>query len=167
MHALLLGLDMSTKPSGPVSGVYGRESSFAPNSNCWLCLLRKYIMTTAARQCKPPWTARKGVVRPLLAAILMVSAVLAHDDDPNHGVVFIYPTEKQTYNTKDTVNVTYTSPFPTPNLFLWCDGGGAGKYRESKIDRCLILMPATADHRRSLQKAGPWLQRHVSHHVRF
>jgi hypothetical protein len=91
------------------------------------------MAATVIHQSRPAWTPSTGVIRPLLEAILLASAVFARDDDPNHGVVFIYPTEKQTYNTRDTVNVTYTSPFPTPNLFLWCDGGGDGKYLESRI----------------------------------
>ncbi|KAK4443363.1 hypothetical protein QBC34DRAFT_443413 [Podospora aff. communis PSN243] len=39
-----------------------------------------------------------------------------------NGVIFVYPTKDQIYNFMDTVNVTYTSPFPTPNLFTFCDG---------------------------------------------
>lgn len=68
----------------------------------------------------------------LLAGILMATAVAAQDDDPNHGVVFIYPTNDQIYNKMDTVNVTYTSPFPTPNLYLWCSSGD-GKITEGNI----------------------------------
>ncbi|KAK0654758.1 hypothetical protein B0T16DRAFT_337 [Cercophora newfieldiana] len=66
----------------------------------------------------------------LLAQWLLATALLiprgaaqttAANDDPNHGVVFIYPTKDQIYNYMDTVNVTYTSPFPTPNLFTFCN----------------------------------------------
>lgn len=60
----------------------------------------------------------------LLLLGLLLPVVAGQDDDPNHGVVFIYPTKDQIYHTMDTVNVTYTSPFPTPNLYLFCDGGG-------------------------------------------
>lgn len=53
----------------------------------------------------------------------MAAMVVGQDDDPNHGVVFIYPIDGQVYHKMDTIDVTYTSPFPTPNLYLWCDGG--------------------------------------------
>ncbi|KAK4171526.1 hypothetical protein QBC36DRAFT_350290 [Triangularia setosa] len=46
----------------------------------------------------------------------------------NNGVWFIYPTEGHTYQHMDTVNVTYESPFPTPTLFGWCDGGSRNFY---------------------------------------
>ena len=64
-----------------------------------------------------------GAMRVMLMLTLMLTIAAGQDDDPNHGVIFIYPTSNQIYNMMDTVNVTYTSPFPTPNLYLWCDGG--------------------------------------------
>ncbi|KAK3301452.1 uncharacterized protein B0H64DRAFT_38748 [Chaetomium fimeti] len=81
-----------------------------------------------ARQPGPPCTTWPSLVwmsltRFLLAGALMSSMVVGQNDDPNHGVVFIYPISGQVYNKMDTVNVTYTSPFPTPNLYLWCDSG--------------------------------------------
>ena len=53
--------------------------------------------------------------------------VVGQDNDPNHGVVFVFPTGEQVYNKMDTINVTYTSPFPTPNLYLWCDANNLRK----------------------------------------
>ncbi|KAF7930079.1 hypothetical protein BELL_0030g00230 [Botrytis elliptica] len=38
----------------------------------------------------------------------------------DHGVVFLYPTDNLTINYLDTVNVTYTSPFPEPQLWIYC-----------------------------------------------
>jgi len=68
--------------------------------------------------------------RCLLAAALVAlglavgQASAQDDDDPNHGVVFLYPATKDLiFNLMDTINVTYTSPFPTPNLYAFCDGG--------------------------------------------
>jgi hypothetical protein len=52
----------------------------------------------------------------LLVGILTAGAA----GEDNHGVVFTFPTEGQVFNKMDTVNVTYTSPFSTPNLYLWC-----------------------------------------------
>ncbi|KAK4233508.1 hypothetical protein C8A03DRAFT_38779, partial [Achaetomium macrosporum] len=63
------------------------------------------------------------VMRAVIASISLATAASGQEDDPNHGVVFVYPTEDQIYHTMDTVNVTYTSPFPTPNLYSFCDGG--------------------------------------------
>jgi len=72
---------------------------------------------------------RRRITERCLWAAVAATAGLAGQaagqaDDPNHGVVFIYPTKDQIYNLMDTVNVTYTSPFPTPNLYTFCDGGG-------------------------------------------
>ncbi|KAM7206052.1 hypothetical protein V8F20_002834 [Naviculisporaceae sp. PSN 640] len=58
-----------------------------------------------------------------IMASLVIRGVAGQEDDPNHGVVFAYPTTDQLYNLMDTVNVTYTSPFPTPDLYTFCDGG--------------------------------------------
>ncbi|KAL2259716.1 hypothetical protein VTK26DRAFT_6507 [Humicola hyalothermophila] len=69
----------------------------------------------------------------LLFASFLLPTATAQDDDPNHGVVFIYPTEGHIYNYMDTVNVTYTSPFPTPNLYLFCDGGGREVSRQRAL----------------------------------
>lgn len=67
---------------------------------------------------------RRRVLYIAVATVVsLISAAAGQDEDPNHGVVFIYPTKDQIYNTMDTVNVTYTSPFPTPNLYTFCDGG--------------------------------------------
>ncbi|KAM7215281.1 hypothetical protein V8F06_009332 [Rhypophila decipiens] len=56
-------------------------------------------------------------------ASLTTRGVAGQEDGPDHGLVFIYPTADQIYNLMDPVNVTYTSPFPTPNLYTFCDGG--------------------------------------------
>ncbi|KAH6631201.1 hypothetical protein B0J18DRAFT_124706 [Chaetomium sp. MPI-SDFR-AT-0129] len=67
----------------------------------------------------------------LLVNILLLSAADAqYDNDPNHGVVFLYPTNGQTYNTMDILNVAYTSPFPAPNLYLFCDNGDRQIFRQ-------------------------------------
>ncbi|KAK4031483.1 hypothetical protein C8A01DRAFT_21295 [Parachaetomium inaequale] len=58
----------------------------------------------------------------------MAGAVFGDID--NHSVVFVFPTEGQIFNKMDTVNVTYTSPFSTPNLYLWC---GSADVRNSTI----------------------------------
>ncbi|KAK0742558.1 hypothetical protein B0T21DRAFT_382141 [Apiosordaria backusii] len=55
-------------------------------------------------------------------------AVRVAGQNGNNGVWFIYPTEGHTYQHMDTVNVTYESPFPTPTLFGWCDGGKTNFY---------------------------------------
>ncbi|KAK3937773.1 hypothetical protein QBC46DRAFT_177074 [Diplogelasinospora grovesii] len=36
-------------------------------------------------------------------------------------LVFLYPTENLTFNTLDTINVTYIGSFETPSLFTFCD----------------------------------------------
>lgn len=74
------------------------------------------------------------VVRLLLGGFLMASAVAGQEN----GVFFIYPTDNQIYNTMDTINVTYTSPFPTPNLYLWCSGHDdpSTSYRVKPFQRC-------------------------------
>ncbi|KAK3312700.1 hypothetical protein B0H66DRAFT_595235 [Apodospora peruviana] len=74
-------------------------------------------------------TMRRLMLASTIILQLLVTQVAGQDaatkdEDPNHGVVFIYPTKDQIYNLMDTVNVTYTSPFPTPNLYAFCDGGG-------------------------------------------
>ncbi|KAH6844922.1 sulfate transporter family-domain-containing protein [Chaetomium sp. MPI-CAGE-AT-0009] len=74
------------------------------------------------------WTS---LIRVLLAGALMSSMVVGQDHDPDHGVVFIYPIAGQVYNKMDTINVTYTSPFPTPNLYLWCDSGGRNVLKQA------------------------------------
>ncbi|KAI9646014.1 hypothetical protein NHQ30_005452 [Ciborinia camelliae] len=38
----------------------------------------------------------------------------------DHGVVFLYPTANLTFNYLDTINVTYTSPFPEPQIWVFC-----------------------------------------------
>ncbi|KAB8296949.1 hypothetical protein EYC80_002357 [Monilinia laxa] len=38
----------------------------------------------------------------------------------DHGVVFLYPTENLTFHYLDTIDVTYTSPFPKPQLWIFC-----------------------------------------------
>jgi hypothetical protein len=71
-----------------------------------------------------PFGSTGTIMRALLAGILLAStAVGADKDDPNHGVVFLYPTEDLVVRTMDTIEVTYTSPFPSPNLYAFCDGG--------------------------------------------
>jgi hypothetical protein len=77
--------------------------------------------------------------RCLLAAVVALGLAVGQasaqdDDDPNHGVVFLYPATKDLiFNLMDTINVTYTSPFPTPNLYAFCDGG-------SRQGMCNILL---------------------------
>jgi hypothetical protein len=71
------------------------------------------------------------LARCLVATTLLISSGAAQTTTTlssaaptgTNGVVFIYPTKDQIYNFMDTVNVTYTSPFPTPNLFTFCNGG--------------------------------------------
>ncbi|KAG4030418.1 hypothetical protein MFRU_012g01520 [Monilinia fructicola] len=53
----------------------------------------------------------------------------------DHGVVFLYPTEDLTFHYLDTINVTYTSPFPTPQLWIFCQNATdvtSGLITESK-----------------------------------
>ncbi|KAF7879459.1 hypothetical protein EAF04_000655 [Stromatinia cepivora] len=38
----------------------------------------------------------------------------------DHGVVFLYPPKNLTVNYLDTINVTYTSLFPEPELWIFC-----------------------------------------------
>ncbi|KAK4195021.1 hypothetical protein QBC40DRAFT_25195 [Triangularia verruculosa] len=62
-----------------------------------------------------------------LFALALLGARVAGQNGEN-GVWFIYPTEGHTYQHMDTVNVTYESPFPSPTLFGWCDGGRRNFY---------------------------------------
>jgi hypothetical protein len=55
----------------------------------------------------------------LLLLLTNSPTVLADD----HGVVFLYPTRGLVFYYLDVVNVSYTSSFPTPNMYTFCDGG--------------------------------------------
>lgn len=74
----------------------------------------------------------------LAGGLFVASAAASQGDDQNHGVVFIYPTAGQIYHVNDTINVTYTSPFPTPNLYGFCDGGG----RQGEISTSMTRLVA-------------------------
>ncbi|KAK0636133.1 hypothetical protein B0T17DRAFT_503612 [Bombardia bombarda] len=65
----------------------------------------------------------------ILAGSLLQTAVRADD----HGVVFIYPQGGEIFFTQDTINVTYTSGFPTPNLYTFCDGGRRQVYKQPAV----------------------------------
>ncbi|KAK4645171.1 hypothetical protein QC761_000560 [Podospora bellae-mahoneyi] len=65
-------------------------------------------------------------MRTLLALALLSAQAVGQNG--HNDVWFIYPTESHTYQHMDTINVTYESPFPTPTLFGWCDGGGRNFY---------------------------------------
>ena len=49
--------------------------------------------------------------------LMLLELILADDD---HGVVFLYPNSGLALNFRDTVNVTWTSPFPKPMLYTFC-----------------------------------------------
>ncbi|KAK4184323.1 hypothetical protein QBC35DRAFT_477375 [Podospora australis] len=59
-------------------------------------------------------------------ALLVARAAAQGDNTVQNGVLFIYPTKNQIYNKQDIVNVTYTSPFPTPNLYTFCSQENGG-----------------------------------------
>jgi hypothetical protein len=61
-----------------------------------------------------------GVFYILLTAFLVTPTTVSADD---HGVVFLFPTPGLTFYYLDTVNVQYTSSFPSPNLYIFCNGG--------------------------------------------
>lgn len=46
-----------------------------------------------------------------------------------NGVFWIFPTEFQTFNTLDVVNVTWRSPFKNPKLFTFCIDNDVVKQR--------------------------------------
>jgi hypothetical protein len=53
----------------------------------------------------------------MLAYLTFLGSVLAEN---SHGVKFLFPTTGQILNYQDTVNVTWTSPFPKPLLYTFC-----------------------------------------------
>ncbi|KAK0630475.1 hypothetical protein B0T17DRAFT_616125 [Bombardia bombarda] len=59
------------------------------------------------------------------ALFLTNVAVLTNAQDDAHWQSnFSFPTDGQIFHTMDTVLVTYTSPFPSPRLYVWCGPGG-------------------------------------------
>ncbi|KAF7897130.1 hypothetical protein EAF00_005358 [Botryotinia globosa] len=56
----------------------------------------------------------------LLTFLTCFSWSIGYTGADDHGVVFLYPTDNVTINYLDTVNVTYTSPFPEPQLWIYC-----------------------------------------------
>lgn len=53
--------------------------------------------------------------------LLVVFAAVTVNAAPNeNGVEFLFPTDGLTLNYMDTINVTYTSPFPKPLLYTFC-----------------------------------------------
>ncbi len=59
----------------------------------------------------------------LLVSLLFLVTLLDVIQADNHGVTFLFPTRGLTFHQLDIVNVTYLSPFPQPNLYIFCDGG--------------------------------------------
>jgi hypothetical protein len=50
----------------------------------------------------------------------------------NHGVTFLFPTAGQVLNYQDTINVTWTSPFPKPILYTFCYSATTNKQYQGK-----------------------------------
>ncbi|KAK3386114.1 hypothetical protein B0H63DRAFT_474222 [Podospora didyma] len=64
----------------------------------------------------------------LVPGLLLSRVVTAQTEDPDHGVRWQYPSpEGLIFNTEDTINVQYTSTFPSPHLFTFCNSAEAGK----------------------------------------
>ena len=61
-----------------------------------------------------------------LALLLFIHAFGATAED-DHGVTFLFPNittqSDLTLYYMDTVNVSYISPFPSPNLYTFCNSG--------------------------------------------
>ncbi|CAG8959466.1 hypothetical protein HYFRA_00001364 [Hymenoscyphus fraxineus] len=54
----------------------------------------------------------------------------------NHGVTFLYPPTGLSPNYLDTINVTYTSPFPDPLLYTWCrNASNPSDLVQKRLDR--------------------------------
>ncbi|TEY46282.1 hypothetical protein BOTCAL_0317g00020 [Botryotinia calthae] len=56
----------------------------------------------------------------ILTFLTCFSWSIGYTGADDHGVVFLYPTDNLTINYLDTDNVTYTSPFPEPQLWIYC-----------------------------------------------
>jgi hypothetical protein len=98
-----------------------------------------------ARQLGLSCAIKTTLTRVLVAGALMAAMVVGQHSGPNNGVVFIFPTGGQVYNKMDTVNVTYTSSFPTPNLYLWCDPGNLRKSMNLIEDTEMAWLLITTD----------------------
>jgi len=57
----------------------------------------------------------------ILPCLFLLDVIMADD----HGVVFLYPPVGLTVNYKDTVNVSYTSNFGSPQLVTFCNEAGS------------------------------------------
>lgn len=88
--------------------------------------LRPGIASALDSMCRKAWSRLLSAV---LLAVLLSSQPSAAADD-NHGVTFLFPTEGLTFYYLDTINVTYLSDFPHPNLYTFCDGGS--RYSKSR-----------------------------------
>jgi len=63
-------------------------------------------------------------------ALMLVALVLVRVElvaaNGEHGVTFLYPTGGEIFYRSDVANVTYTSPFSSPLLFLFCRNSSTG-----------------------------------------
>lgn len=60
-------------------------------------------------------------LRQCVFALMCIRGFVGHVAAENtNDVEFLYPTENLTFHYMDTVNVTYTSDFPTPQLWVFC-----------------------------------------------
>lgn len=76
-----------------------------------------------------------------LVTFLFCSALVVADTN-NHGVTFLYPTPNLTFNYKDTVNVSYTSNFSSPQLFTFCNPTGSNSVITGIPTRCRAIYAA-------------------------
>ncbi|KAE9374309.1 hypothetical protein N431DRAFT_481549 [Stipitochalara longipes BDJ] len=53
----------------------------------------------------------------------------------NHGVDFLFPTDGQILNFQDTINVTWTSPFPKPILYTFCYNSTTNNAHQEAVQR--------------------------------
>lgn len=60
----------------------------------------------------------------LVSSLIFLSTKPSTVQADDHGVTFLFPTRGLTFHYLDVINVTYLSPFPQPNLYIFCDGGG-------------------------------------------
>lgn len=95
--------------------------------------------------------------------ILVVTcfAFLAHFAVAEHGVTFLYPVDGLTLNYLDTINVTWTSNFSSPQLFTFCTNKTDSSLMFGTFPSLLLLIIAweanidllrTGRHRPSIQR---------------
>ncbi|KAK3689060.1 hypothetical protein B0T22DRAFT_165747 [Podospora appendiculata] len=59
----------------------------------------------------------------LLLSLLAINTKVVAQDTGNWPSSFLYPVGDLTFNTNDTVIVSYLSPFQSPEMYIWCTPG--------------------------------------------